>query len=61
MKDKELEDFLNKDRQKLYLEVFLILDELSRKYNILSFSFKENHLLVQVSKDDWFNINLDEE
>lgn len=57
---KELINFINKDRQKLYLEIFMILDELSRKENIISFSYDNYYLLVRTGLNDYYRINLKE-
>ena len=56
----ELKNFLYKDNQKKYLEIFLILDELSRKENIISFSYSDNYLFVRVGLNDYYRINLKE-
>ena len=57
---KELIDFINKDRQKKYLEIFMILDELSRKEDIISFSYENNLLWIKVGKNDYYRIRLKE-
>lgn len=57
---KEIETFLKKDKQKKYLEIFLILDELSNKENIISFTYKDNYLLVQVGERDYYKIDMEE-
>lgn len=56
----EMIKFLRKDKQKKYLEIFLILDELSNKENIISFTYKDNYLLVQTGVNDYYRINLEE-
>lgn len=56
----ELRKFLYKDNQKKYLEIFMILDELSRKENIISFSYSDNYLIVRVGLNDYYRINLKE-
>lgn len=57
---KELRRFLYKDNQKKYLEIFMILEELSRKENIISFSYSNNYLFVRVGLNDYYRINLKE-
>ena len=56
----ELKRFLRKDKQKLYLELFLILDELSQKEDIISFSYNKKYLMVQIGENDYYRINLKE-
>ena len=57
---KELINFLNKDKQKLYLEIFMILDEISKKEDIISFSYNKTYLMVQVGDNDYYRIKLKE-
>ena len=57
---KELINFLNKDKQKLYLEIFMILDEISKKEDIISFSYNKTYLLVQVGDNDYYRIKIKE-
>lgn len=56
----ELKRFINKDRQKKYLEIFMILDQISRKENIISFTYSKDELLVQIKENDYYRINLKE-
>ena len=53
---KELKEFLKKDNQKKYLEIFLILDQLSQKEDIISFTYNKNFLTVQVGLNDYYRI-----
>ena len=57
---KELERYLYKDRQKIYLEIFMILDELSRKEDIISFTYDKNYLIVRTGVNDYIRIILKE-
>ena len=57
---KELINFINKDKQKLYLEIFMILDQLSRSENIISFSYNNNYLMIQVGDNDYYRIKIKE-
>lgn len=57
---KELERYLYKDRQKIYLEIFMILDELSRKEDIISFTYDKNYLIVKTGVNDYIRILLKE-
>lgn len=57
---KELERFIRKEGQKKYLEIFMILDEISKTEDIISFTYKNEELLVQVSDRDYYRINMKE-
>ena len=57
---KELIKFLNKDRQKTYLEIFMILDQLSRKEDIISFTYDKNYLIVRTGVNDYYRIKMEE-
>lgn len=57
---KELKDFLNKDRQKTYLEIFMILDQLSRKEDIISFTYDKDYLIVKTGVNDYYRIKMEE-
>lgn len=56
----ELLNYINKDRQKKYLEIFMILDQISRKEDIISFTYYQEELLVQIGENDYYRINLKE-
>lgn len=58
---KELEEFINKDKQKKYLEIFMILEEIARKEDIISFSYDKNYLTVQIGLNDYYRIWFNEE
>jgi len=55
---KELLRFLEKDKQKLYLEIFMIITELSKKENIISFTYKDNYLMIQTDVNDYYRIKI---
>ena len=57
---KELERFIRKEGQKKYLEIFMILDEISKNDDIISFTYKNEELLIQVSDRDYYRINMKE-
>lgn len=57
---KELEKFIRKDKQKLYLEIFMILDQLSNKEDIISFTYNKYYLIVQTGINDYYRIRLKE-
>lgn len=58
---KELEEFINKDKQKKYLEIFMILEEIARKEDIISFTYDKNYLTVQIGLNDYYRIWFNEE
>lgn len=51
---------IKKTNQKKYLELFMILDQISKEKNIISFSFKDPYLMVRVGYKDYYRINLKE-
>lgn len=55
---KELERFINKERQKIYLEIFMILEELARKENIISFTYDHDYLMVRTGVNDYYRIKM---
>lgn len=58
---KELEDFIKKDMFKKYLDIIMILDEIAKNENIMSFTYKDNTLLVQIGVNDYYKISLEKE
>lgn len=52
----EFERFIKKDKQKKFLEIFMILDQISQKEDIISFTYEDNLLTVKVSNDDYYRI-----
>ena len=57
---KDIIRFINKDKQKKYLELFMILDEIARKEDIISFTYENNYLMVRVGVNDYYRINMEE-
>lgn len=57
---KELIRYINKDKQKIYLEIFMILDEIARKEDILSFTYDKNYLMIQTGVNDYIRVMLKE-
>ena len=58
---KEIYQFINKEKQKKYLEIFMILDEIARKEDIISFNFSKDILTVQIGLNDYYIIWFNEE
>lgn len=42
------------------LEISMILEQLSRKENIISYTYKKPYLMVKVGEKDYYRINLKE-
>lgn len=57
---KELIYFINKEKQKEYLQVFMIITELSEKEDIISFTYNKDYLIVQIGVNDYYRIKLKE-
>ena len=57
----ELVEFINKEKQKKWLEIFMILDEIARKEDIISFTFHKDLLTVQIGVNDYYRIWFKEE
>ena len=57
---KEIINFINKDKQKKYLEIFMILDQIASKEDIISFIYENNYLLVRTGINDYYRINMEE-
>lgn len=55
---KEMERFINKDKQKVFLELFMILTELNKTEDIISFTYNKNYLTVQTGVNDYYRIHL---
>ena len=55
---KELERYINKENQKIYFEIFMILEELSRKENIISFTYDKHYLMVRTGVNDYYRIKM---
>lgn len=57
---KELIKYLEKENQKRYLEIFLIIDQISKTEDIISFTYDRNFLIVQTGVNDYYRINMKE-
>ena len=47
-----------KEIQKQYFEIYLILAEISKNENIISFSYDHNYLMVRTGKNDYYRIKM---
>lgn len=55
---KELIRFLQKEKHKELLELFMIIEEISKTENIISFTYKNNYLTVQTGVNDYYRIKI---
>lgn len=64
MKYQKISDFikeeLRKNKHKEYLEISMILEQISKEKNIISFDYKKPYLLVRVGYKDYYKIELKE-
>lgn len=51
---------VKRNSQKKLFDIFMILDEISQKKNIISFTYNKPYLLVQIGVNDYYRINLKE-
>ena len=59
--NKELKRFINKEKHKKLLEIFMILDEINKTEDIISFNYENNTLMVRVGLKDYYRINMESE
>ena len=55
---KELENFIEKDKQNRFLELFMILTELNKTEDIISFTYDKYYLTVKTGVNDYYRIHL---
>jgi hypothetical protein len=55
---KELERYIDKEKQKRWLDLFMIITELNKTEDIISFTYDKNYLVVQVGVNDYYRIHL---
>ena len=55
---KELKKYIEKEIQSRYLEIYLILCELSKKENIISFTYDHDYLMVRTGVNDYYRIKM---
>ncbi|MBO7712831.1 MAG: hypothetical protein J6S85_04625 [Methanobrevibacter sp.] len=55
---KELERFINKEKQKKWLDLFMMITELNKTEDIISFTYNKNYLIVQTGVNDYYRIHL---
>ena len=57
---KELERFINKEKQKKWLDLFMMITELNKTEDIISFTYNKDYLIVQIGVNDYYRIKLKE-
>ncbi len=57
---KELERFIDKEKQKKWLDLFMMITELNKTEDIISFTYDKNYLIVQIGVNDYYRIKLKE-
>ena len=55
---KELERYIDKEKQKRWLDLFMMITELNKTEDIISFTYDKNYLIVQVGLNDYYRIHL---
>ena len=55
---KELEKLIEKDKQNRFLELFMILTELNKTEDIISFTYNKYYLTVKTGVNDYYRIHL---
>ena len=55
---KELEKFIEKDKQYKWLELFMILTELNKTEDIISFTYDRYYLTIKTGVNDYYRIHL---
>ena len=54
----ELIRFLRKEKHKEFLELFMMLDEISKIEDIISFTYNKDYFLIQTGVNDYYRIKL---
>lgn len=57
----ELIRFIRKEKHKDYLELFMIIDEISKVEDIISFTYTKDLFIVQTGVNDYYRIKLRKE
>ena len=55
---KELERYIDREKQKRWLDLFMMITELNKTEDIISFTYDKNYLIVQVGLNDYYRIHL---
>lgn len=57
---KELERFIDREKQKKWLDLFMMITELNKTEDIISFTYNKDYLIVQIGVNDYYRIDLKE-
>ena len=57
----EIIRFIQKEKHKKFLEIFMILDQIMKKSDIISFDYNDNLLQVKTNSNDLYKIKIIEE
>ena len=57
----EIIRFFQKEKHKKFLELFMILDEISKTEDIISFSYENDSFMVRTSEKDYYRIKINKE
>ena len=57
----ELIRFIQKEKHQKLLEIFMILDEISKKEDILSFEYKKPFLMVKIKPNEYIRVKIKED
>lgn len=57
---KEIERFIHKENQKKWLEIFMIIEEIEKDNNIISFTYDKDLLIIKIGVNDYIRVNLKE-
>ena len=55
---KELIRFLQKEKHKELLELFMIIEEISKNDDIISFTYEDNYLTIKTGVNDYYRIKI---
>ena len=61
--DKEYEEllrFIHKEKHQKLLEIFMIIDEISKNEDILSFQYKKQFVWVEIKKNEFIRVRIKE-
>lgn len=56
--DEELVRFIEKDKQKKWFDLFMILTEFNKKEDIISFTYDKNYITIKTGVNDYYRIHL---
>ena len=57
----ELIKFLQKEKHKKFLELFMMIEEISRKEDIISFSYEHDVLMIKTGEREYYRITINKD